>query len=115
MLLVSEFTDSELYNIRQILTQRYERDVGVELAACELIVDKNTRQATRYPAVFWYAQGTNFMVFKLGSAQYRGQFFYTPHEQYGTEIEQYANLDECVVELLQTQADHDRKQAGSGN
>lgn len=107
--LVSEFTDSELHNIREMLMQRYNQDVEIELADCELILDKNSGQAAPFPTVFWYAQGANFVVFKLGVLQYRAQFFYTPHDKYGTAIEQYTDLDECVTALLQTQADHERE------
>ena len=110
MSLVSEFADSELYYIRERLTQWYKKDVEIELADCGLVVDKNTEQSISYPTVFWYAQGTNLVVFKLGLGQYKGQFFYTPHNQYETEIERYTDLDECVVALLQTHADHEREQ-----
>lgn len=112
MSLVSEFTDSELHNIREMLTQRYKTDVEIELADCELMLDKNSQQMSHCPTVFWHARGANFVVFKVGRFQYRTQFFYTPHEQYGTGIEQYHDLDECVAALLQTQADHERERQG---
>ncbi len=117
MLLASEFTDSELHNIREMLTQRYKKDVEIELADCEFVLDKNSDQTTSCPTVFWYARGANFVVFKVGLFQYRTQFFYTPHDQYGTDIEQYTDLEECVATVLRTQSDHERerKAENSGN
>ena len=112
MSLVSDFTDSEMHNIREMLTQRYKKDVEIELADCELALDKKSEQVTHCPTVFWHERGANFVVFKVGLFQYRTQFFYTPHEQYGTGIDQYHDLDECVAAVLQTQADHERERQG---
>ncbi len=112
MSLVSDFTDSELHNIREMLTQRYKKDVEIELADCELVLDKKSEEVTHCPTVFWHERGANFVVFKVGLFQYRTQFFYTPHEQYGTGIDQYNDLDECVAAALQTQADHERERQG---
>ena len=79
-----DFTDSELHNIRGMLTQRYKTDVEIELADCELVLDKNSGDITHCPTVFWHAQGANFVIFKVGICHFRTQFFYTPHEQFGT-------------------------------
>ena len=117
MPLTSNFTDSELHNVREMLTQRYKKDVEIELADCELRLDRKSEETTSCPTIFWHERGTNFVVFKVGMFRYRTQFFYTPHDQYGTGIDEYNNLDECVAAVLQTQSDHEREQEGvdSGN
>ncbi len=112
MPLVPDFTDSELHNIREMLMQRYKKDVTIELADCELVLDKNSAEVTRCPTVFWHARGANFVVFKVGIFHYRTQFFYTPHDQFGTGIDQYSDLAECVAAALQTQSDHEREREG---
>ncbi len=107
-----DFTDPELHNIREMLTQRYKKDVEIELADCELVLDKDSETLTHCPTVFWHERGANFVVFKVGMFQYRAQFFYTPHDQYGTGIDEYNDLDECIAAVLQTQADHEREKEG---
>jgi len=42
---------------------------------------------------------------------YRCQFFYSEAEPYGTGKDEYDNLDNCVLTLLQVQADHGRQLA----
>jgi hypothetical protein len=113
MTLPSDFSDAELYNVREMLTQRYKKDVEIELADCELRLDRNSGETTKFPTIFWHERGTNFVVFKVGMFRYRTQFFYTPHEQYGTGIDEYRELEECVAAVLQTQSDHEREQQGA--
>ena len=52
------------------------------------------------------------MVVKVGDTEYRCQFFYRGHEQFGTGCEVYDNIGECVTDLLQAQADHEKEKAG---
>ncbi len=117
----SEFTDTEIHIIREMLMQRYKQAVEIELADCELLLDEHDDErddapddagATSCPTVYWHARDANFVVIKIDATRYRTQFFYTPHEQYGTGIDEYDNLDECVAAVLQTQADHERERHG---
>ncbi len=52
------------------------------------------------------------MVVKAGDTEYRCQFFYRGHEQFGTGREVYDKIGECVTDLLQVQADHEKEKAG---
>ncbi len=52
------------------------------------------------------------MVVKAGDTEYRCQFFYRGHEQFGTGREVYEKIGECVTDLLQVQADHEKEKAG---
>jgi len=36
------------------------------------------------------------------------QFFYRIHQQYGTGIEEYDEIEDCIISLLRVQADHTR-------
>ena len=114
----SEFTDNELATIREMLVQRYRHEVEIHLADSEVLL--NREQSTGHdetvtcPTVYWHAREANFVIFKCGESRYRTQFFYTPHEQFGTSIEEYHNLDECIAAALQTQSDHERARQGVG-
>lgn len=118
---IPEFSDAELANIREMLFQRYRAEVEIHLADSEIRVEKNATQNDEQnhdntltcPTVYWHARGANFVVFKIADDHYRTQFFYTPHDQFGTGIDDYNNLDECVAAVLQTQADHERERDGA--
>lgn len=121
-----EFTADELATIREMLVQRYRKEVEIHLADSEVCLDADARQsatgdagddagdaAVSCPTVYWHERGANFVVVKTGARNFRTQFFYTPHEQFGTGIDAYQNLDECVAAALQTQADHERDRDGA--
>lgn len=42
---------------------------------------------------------------KTGEPRYRCQFYYRVRQMYGTGEEEYDDLSECMVTLLQVQAD----------
>ena len=95
-----------------MLVQRYQKEVEIHLADADLSLDHGSSETISCPTVFWHERSTNFVIFKIGAFHYRTQFFYTPHEQFGTGIDDYNDLDECVAAVLQTQADHEREQKG---
>jgi len=112
--------------MRAMLAQRYRREVEIHLADSEVFIDADARRAAddgdvddvatvTCPTVYWHARGANFVVVKTGARNFRTQFFYTPHEQFGTGIDEYHRLDECVAAALQTQADHERARDGDGD
>ena len=123
---IPEFTDAEIAAIREMLVQRYRKEVEIHLADSEVSLDKNKSGKSgtggsvgdpgkvSCPTVYWHERGANFVVFKCGDSRYRTQFFYTPHEQFGTGIDEYHRLDECIAAALQTQADHERERQGVG-
>jgi hypothetical protein len=45
------------------------------------------------------------IISKTGEDRYRSQFFYRLHQMFSTGIEEYDDITECVVTLLQVQAD----------
>ena len=67
------------------------------------------------PAVYWSARGAEFVVAKTGESRFRTQFFYASGEQFGTGRNEYDQLGDCVVTVLQVQADDERRRAGMGS
>jgi len=107
-ILIAEFTDSELHHIRGLLTERFHKEVAIQLSDCDLVLDPETGETTPCPAVLWHEEDTNFVAFKVGMFRFRAQFFYTPHEQYSTDIEEYSELHECVTAVLNAHSNHKR-------
>ncbi len=108
MPVIPEFTTAEIAAIREMLVQRYRKEVEIHLADSELLLD-HQGDPVSCPTVYWHERGANFVVFKMAPFCFRTQFFYTPHEQFGTGIDEYNDLDECVAAALQTQSDHERQ------
>ncbi len=107
---IPDFTDSECWAIRTSLSERFGRDIEVEQAETELRLNPHSTQLVPCPTVYWKVDDCNFLICKTGDSRYRNQFFYRVHQVFGTGIEEYDNITECVVTLLQVQADHSAMQ-----
>lgn len=112
---IPNFSEPELHRLKEMLTQRYKKDVEIELTKCDLYPNQDGGEALSCPTVFWHENGTNFVVYKTEMLQYISQFFYTPHEQYGTGIDNYNNLDDCVSAVLQSHSEHQRDRDSPGS
>ena len=103
---IEDFTDSELWIIRTTLEERYGETIEPDLADIELRLNPYATELTPCPAAYWEHKGCHFITCKTGDSRYRCQFYYRVHQMYGTGVEEYDDLSECVVTLLQVQADY---------
>jgi hypothetical protein len=103
---IEDYTDSELWLIKSTLKERYGKDVDIQLADIELRLNPYATELTPCPAAYWEDEGCHFIVCKSGDSRYRCQFYYRVHQMYGTGVEEYDDLSECTVSLLQVQADY---------
>ena len=108
---IPDFTDTELWVIRQAVAERFRKEVDIQQADAELRLDPGDRELTLCPVVYWRDGKAQFVIFKTGEKNYRNQFFYSVREQYGTGRDEYTDIGECVMTLLQVQADHAAKNA----
>ena len=108
---VSDFSDAELWTIESTLVERYGEKLPVELADAEVRLRPTDRELTTCPVACWSHGGAHFVIIKTGDQRYRCQFYYRLHQQFGTGVEEYDNLADATVSLLQAQADHEREQA----
>ncbi len=108
MTTIADITDAELWIIKTTLKERYgeNENIDIQIVDTELRISQMDRELTPCSAAYWEKDKCQFLVFKTGDQQYRAQFFYSIREQYGTNIDEYNDITECVVSLLQTQADH---------
>ncbi|MEJ2694782.1 MAG: hypothetical protein P8166_17600 [Candidatus Thiodiazotropha sp.] len=109
---IPDITDSEHWIIETTLVERYGHKVETQIADAEIRLMPSDQELSSCPVVYWNQDDCNFIVFKTGSRNYRCQFFYRGYQQYGTGIHEYDDLTECIVSLLQTQADHEAKERG---
>lgn len=109
---IPDITESELWVIKTTLQERYGQDVEIQIADAEIRLMPSDRELSSCPVVYWNQEGCNFVIFKTGDRRYRCQFFYRGYQQYSTGVYEYDDLTECIVSLLQTQADHTAKERG---
>ena len=109
---IADITDTELWTVKTTLKERYGRDVDLQIADSEIRLQPSDREVSACPVFYWTADQCHFVIFKTGDRRYRSQFFYKPYQQYGTGRREYDDLTECVVSLLQAQADHSAQEAG---
>lgn len=113
MAAVPDITDTETWVIKTTLRERYGRDLDFQQADADIRVHHKDRELTSCPVILWQSDdGCHFVNFKAGEGRYRCQFFYKPFKQMGTGIEEYDDLAECAVALLQAQADYAAERRG---
>jgi hypothetical protein len=61
--------------------------------------------------VFWDYNKTSFVIIKVGERRYRCQFFGRDLEMFQPDKQDYDDVADCVVTLLQVQADHERRRS----
>jgi hypothetical protein len=109
---ISKFTERETHLVRQCIKERYGHDVAFDAAEAELQLNALEEELTTCPTLTWHDQNANFVIFKTGDSRFRCQFYYTDVEQFGTGKDEYDNLGDCAITLLQVQADHELQKAG---
>lgn len=109
---IPDITDSEHWIIDTTLVERYGHKVETQIADAEIRLMPSDRDLSSCPVVYWNEGGCNFIIFKTGSRKYRCQFFYRGYQQYGTGVHEYDDLTECIVSLLQAQADYEARERG---
>ncbi|MEN8174213.1 MAG: hypothetical protein ABFS23_00505 [Pseudomonadota bacterium] len=109
---IADFTDSEKWIIETTLKERYTMPVEYQLADSEIRLAPSDRELSACPVIYWQADGCNFVIFKTGDRKYRCQFFYRGYQQFGTGVHEYDDLTECIVSLLQAQADQVAQERG---
>jgi transposase-like protein len=107
MIPIPEFSELEINIIQSTVNERYRQEISLHLADVEVNLNADT-QPVACPAVFWDQQRTSFVLIKTGENRYRCQFFGRDLQMYSTGTREYDDLAECMIALLQVQADHDR-------
>jgi hypothetical protein len=113
MAAIPDITETERWVIQTTLKERYGCEVPYDLADADVRLHPSDRELTPCPVIYWQADdGCHFLTFKTGERSYRCQFYYQAYKQMGTGVDEYDDLTECVVALLQAQADYAAEQRG---
>jgi hypothetical protein len=106
---IPKFTDRERQLVSQSIFERCGNVVPLETAESELQLNLLKDDLTPCPTLTWDEQGARFVIFKTGDSRFRCQFYYTEVEQFNTGKDEYDSLGDCVITLLQVQANYERE------
>ena len=105
---IPDFTDSQIWTVESTLAERFKEKIETQIIDSEIRLYPHDRELTPVSGLYREAEDCHFVIFKTGQSKYRCQFFYRIHQQYGTGIEEYDEIEDCIISLLRVQADHTR-------
>ncbi|MBM4181910.1 MAG: hypothetical protein FJ209_10225 [Betaproteobacteria bacterium] len=110
------FSASDLKLVQATLKERFGAEVAerteIKEAETEVRLSPGDRELTTCPALFWIVGDCAFVISRTGQAAYRAMFYYSVKERFGTGVEEYDNLGDCVITLLKAQEDEDQRRRG---
>jgi len=106
---IKPFSARERNLISQTLLERFGHPVALQPVEAELQLNLLKEEFASCPSITWTANGAHFIVFKTGAERFRCQFYYNEAMQFGTGKDEFDNLGDCVVTLLQVQVDQEKE------
>lgn len=107
---IRPFTDRERSLVSQAILERFGTVVPLQVAEAELQLNLlKEDDLTMCPSLTWRENGANFVIFKTGDERFRCQFYYIETQQFGTGKDEYDNLGDCVITLLQVQVEQEEQ------
>jgi len=111
---IPDFTDTELWVIRQAVSERFRKQVDIQQADAELRLNPGDRELTLCPVVYWREDKAQFVIFKTGPSRLIATSFSTAcANSTAPGATNTPTSAECVMTLLQVQADQATKSAAN--
>jgi len=105
---IPDITEAEQWTVQSTLKERWgSREIELQLADVEIRMAPGDRQLTECPALFWQVDEASFVLIKTDEKNYRCQFYYRGYQQYGTGKNEFDDITDCVVTMLQVHADRE--------
>jgi len=103
---IPDITDAELWAVDTTLSERWpDRQIETQIADVEIRLYPQDRELTLCPAIFWEVDKAGFVIIKTDEKRYRCQFYYRGYQQYGTGKNEFDDITDCTVTMLQVHAD----------
>lgn len=109
---IPDFSDPEFELVAQTLFLRYGNAVPLERVEVELLLDPAATTLDVFPALFWTAHKTDFVICKTGDARFRTQFFRANGDPFGAGRDEFDDLGECITAVLRAAADDAARRSG---
>lgn len=102
---IKPFSARERNLVSQTLLERYGHAMPFQPVDAELQLNLLKEEFAMCPSIMWKESGANFIVFKTGDERFRCLFYYNEATLFGTGKDEFDNLGDCVVTLLQVHTD----------
>lgn len=112
---IKPFSAREKHLISQTLLERFGHPVALQPVDAELQLNLLKEEFAFCPSIMWTESGANFIIFKTGDERYRCLFYYNEAMLFGTGKDEYNNLGDCVVTLLQVHSDQEEQSRKTRN
>jgi hypothetical protein len=109
---IPDFTNFEIETVQSTVNERFDKEIEIQFGDAEIRLNPHSTDMTMCPIMLWKEDGCQFVIIKQGPHSYRPQFFYKVTDEYGTGVTEYADMADCIIALLQTQADHHSERKG---
>lgn len=109
---IPEFSSFEIETVQSTTNERFRHEVEIQLGDAEVRLNPHSTDMATCPVMLWKEDGCQFLIIKQGQHSYRPQFFYKVTDEYGTGVTEYVDIADCIIALLQTQADHHSQRKG---
>lgn len=106
---IRPFSDRERSLIGQTLLERFGHAVALQPVDAELQLNLLKEEFAMCPSIAWTESGAHFIVFKTGDERFRSLFYFNEALLFGTGKDEFDNLGDCVVTLLQVHADQEEQ------
>ena len=103
---IADFTAFEIETVQSTVNERFEKEMEIQFGDTEVRLNPDSTNMTICPIMLWKENDCQSMIIKQGPHAYRPHFFYEVTEVYGTGVDEYADMANCITSLLQTQANH---------
>jgi hypothetical protein len=106
---IRPFSDRERNLIGQTLLERFGHAVALQPVDAELQLNLLKEEFALCPSIAWTENGAHFIVFKTGDERFRSLFYFNEALLFGTGKDEFDNLGDCVVTLLQVHTDQEEQ------
>ena len=106
---IKPFSARERNLISQTLLERFGHAVALQPVDAELQLNLLKEEFALCPSIAWTENGAHFIVFKTGDERFRSLFYFNEALLFGTGKDEFDNLGDCVVTLLQVHTDQEEQ------
>lgn len=106
---IKPFSARERNLVSQTLLERFGHVVALQPVDAELQLNLLKEEFALCPSIMWQENGANFIVFKTGDERFRCLFYFNEALLFGTGKDEFDNLGDCVITLLQVQSEQEEQ------
>lgn len=98
-----DFSKEEINIINKAIATRWQ-EMDIHLADIEIARSAKDEKTIPCPAVVWETADCTFVVAKVDELAYKSVFYYMSTKQIDTGVNEFNDLQDCVITLMKVQS-----------